>query len=512
MGGCMSGTAHMTRRLLITLLLAVLTPCMVFGKNRNAIPDTQWHTIVDQTVAGAMHDWKAPGVAIAIVHDGRVIVLKGYGVQGIGQDTAITPDTLFPIASCTKAFTSALLAQLVDQRKLQWDDPVRKHAPSFRLSDPHADALVTVRDIVSHRTGVAGHDLLWYRAPWDLNETVRRTLRLPLEAPFRVGYRYSSTMYLVAGRIAENRGDAPWEQLIRERFCEPLGMKSVTFSTAETAPIVDQARGHRRAEDGTIVAMPAYEDRGPNPSGSIRASVRDLAAWMTFHLSDGLAPDGTRLVSAANLRETRTPQTIMKLGAAAEAVYPVSNQISYGMGWVLYDYHGHGIAAHGGMIDGFRTQITLIPKARLGIAVINNLHQSMMNAAMTNTILDRVLDLPTRDWNQHYLGIEQAERNEKRAAREQQKAARNPDQPPSLPLTGYVGRYEHPAYGTGTVSLSENQLLWTWSSFRCSLRHHHGDVFEIQGGYFDGDLISFQVVGRRAVRVQAVERMVFIRQ
>ncbi|MCZ2341908.1 MAG: serine hydrolase [Bacteroidales bacterium] len=501
----------MTQPVLVALCLCLLAPVTSWGREPVPLPDSQWPGIAEQVVARSLRDWKAPGVAIVIVQGDRTIVLKGLGVRSLGQDAPITPDTMFPIASCTKAFTSALLARLVDQRKLQWDDPVRKHAPTFRLSDPHADALVTVRDIVSHRTGVAGHDLLWYRAPWDLNETVRRTLRLPLEAPFRAGYRYSSTMFLVAGRIAENRGEAHWDQLIREQFCEPLGMKSVVFSTAEMATIADQAHGHRRASDGTIVAMPAYEDRGPNPSGSIRASVRDLAAWLKFHLSGGLAPDGTRLVSEANLLETRTPQTIMKLGAAAQAVYPVSNQISYGMGWVLYDYHGYGVTAHGGMIDCFRTQITLVPRAHIGIAVVNNLHQSMMNAAITNTILDRILDLPTRDWNRHYLGIEQAERDEKRHARERQDAARNPDQPPSLPLTAYTGSYEHPAYGTGTVSLSDNQLIWKWSSFRCPLRHHHGDVFEVEGGYCDGDLITFQVIGRRAVRVQAVEQMIFTR-
>lgn len=502
----------MTRFRFVLLFTGLLTTSPVPGNDSKPLPTNQWSVTVDQTVSQAMRGWKAPGVAIAVVHADRTIVLKGFGLRNIEREDTVSPDTRFPIASCTKAFTSALLACLVDQHKLRWEDPVRKHAPSFRLSDPNADALVTIRDIVSHRSGVGNHDFLWYRAPWDLNETVRRTLRLPLDAPFRAGYRYSSTMFIVAGRVAENRGDATWEEQLREQFCKPLGMNGMVFSTAETEAITDRAFGHRRTPGGEIVTMPPYIDRGPNPSGSIRASARDLAAWMKFHLSGGLAPDGTRLVSEANLVETRTAQTIMKLGASGEAVYPVSNQISYGMGWVVYDYHGHGIAAHGGMIDGIRTQITLVPKARLGIAVMCNLDRTLMNAAMTNTILDRVLDLPTRDWNQHFMGVEKSEEDAKRTAREQQDAARDPQNAPSASLAAYKGRYEHPAYGVGTVSLVENQLIWEWSNFRCPLRHHHGDVFEINGGYFDGDLIPFQVLGGRVMRLQAVEQMIFTRQ
>ena len=339
-------------------LTAVLVHCL-FQTSAFAEPPNSalWAGIANKIVADARSEWRIPGLAVAIVHDGKTVLLRGYGTRGTTDDTAMSPDTLFPLASCSKAFTSTLLAMLVSDGKIDWDDPVRKHVPTFRLSDPSADALVTVRDIVSHRTGVAGHDLLWYCAPWDLNETVRRTLRLPLEAPFRGGYRYSSTMFVVAGKVAANRGRASWDRLVRDRITTPLGMTGVRLSSTEARAVVNRAGGHRKTADGEIVPVPRYEDREPNPSGSVRATARDLAAWMKFHLSDGLGPDGTRLVAADALTETKTAQTIMRLGETGRAVYPESRQLCYGMGWVVHDYRGKLVVAHGGMIDGFRAKL-----------------------------------------------------------------------------------------------------------------------------------------------------------
>ena len=223
-------------------------------------------------------------------------------------------------------------------------------------------------------------------------------------------------MFVVAGKVAANRGRAPWDRLVRDRITDPLGMTGVRLSSAEARKVDDRAKGHRKTADGKVVSMPRYEDRQPNPSGSVRATARDLAAWMKFHLSDGLGPDGTRLVAADALTETKTAQTIMRLGETGRAVYPESRQLCYGMGWVVHDYRGKLVVAHGGMIDGYRTQITLVPDARLGIAVLNNLDKTMANAAITNTLVDRLLGLPGKDWHAHYQGVERAERDDKQAA------------------------------------------------------------------------------------------------
>src|SRR5262249_27081546 len=152
------------------------------------------------------------------------LLLKGFGVRERGRAEPITPDTVFPLASCSKAFTTTLLAMLVDDGVMDWDDPVRKHLPGFKLPDANADALLTIRDLLCHRSGIGGHDLLWYHAPWNIDETLKRAQLLPLDYPFRAGFKYSSIPFLAAGRAIEKRTGKKWEDLVRTRICEPLQM------------------------------------------------------------------------------------------------------------------------------------------------------------------------------------------------------------------------------------------------------------------------------------------------
>ena len=445
--------------------------------------------VVEKLTADALKRWQVPGLAVVVVHAGRPVVVKGFGTKRVGADDPVTADTLFPLGSCTKAFTSALAAGLVDDGRLGWDDPVRKHLPDFHLSDPHADALVTVRDLLSHRTGIAGHDLLWYRAPWGQDEVIRRTSKLPLEYPFRGGYHYTSLGYIAAGKALTPRAGKPWDELVRERLTGRLGMTGVKF----TSPEASKAAGHRRSADGSPEAMSGYDLSVPNPAGSVFVTPRDLVTWLRFHLSGGLGPDGQRVVSAVNLGETKTPQTVMRMTPEMRATYPATRQASYAMGWVVYDHRGESVVAHGGKIDGFRAQVTLLPERGLGIALVNNLHDTKMNIALTNALIDHALGLPPRDWNEHYLNVERDERAEKRREVEARDRARKPGTTPTLPSAGYAGRYEDAAYGVGTVTADGGRLVWEWSGFRCPLEHYQDDVFRVMDGYFADGLVEFAV-------------------
>jgi CubicO group peptidase (beta-lactamase class C family) len=460
--------------------------------------------VVDRLAADALSRWNAPGLAVVVVSGDGPTVAKGFGTKRHGTDDPITANTLFPLGSCTKAFTSALIARLAADGRLNWDDPVRKHLSDFHLSDPNADGLVTLRDLLTHRTGIEGHDLLWYRAPWDQDEVIRRTGKLPLTLPFRGAYHYTSLGYIAAGKAVALRAGRPWEELMRDRLTGPLGMTGAAFSTPEAAKAKDLASGHRRGPDGKPEPMPEYELPVPNPAGSLFATPRDLVGWLRFHLSGGLGPDGKRLVSAANLAETVTPHTIMRMTPEMRATYPATRQASYAMGWVVYDHRGELAIAHGGKIDGFRAQITLLPERKLGIALLNNLHDTKMNIALTNAIIDHALGLPPRDWNQHYLRVERDERDVKKAEIEARNRVRKPNTRPSLPLDSYVGRYEDAAYGTGTVKADGGRLVWEWSSFCCPLEHYQDDVFRITDGYFADALVEFAVNGGAATAVRTM--------
>ncbi|MFO0848615.1 MAG: serine hydrolase [Gemmataceae bacterium] len=448
---------------------------------------------IDRAATAAMARWQVPGVAVVVVRGGETAHLKGYGVKDSGGGGAVTPDTLFPIASCTKAFTAAVVAGLVDDGKVGWDDPVRTHLPGFRLADPAADAAVTVRDLLSHRTGVGEHDLVWYKAPWGVDEVLRRVPHLPPTGRFRADYQYSSIMVMAAGRAAAVAAGEPWDRLLRRRVCEPIGMRTVALTSAEAERYTDRAAGHRRTKGGGAEGMPAYPMPEPNPAGSVHTTARDLAAWLRFHLADGKVGD-KQVVSAANLRETRKPHTPMPLSdPGIGPVYPDTTRADYALGWVAYDYRGVNVVAHGGMIDGFRAIMVLLPDHAVGFAILCNLDRTKMPVALANTLIDRFLGLAPKDWDAYFQKLEADEAAGRAARLAARDAARTPGTTPTLPLDRYAGEYADPGYGPSRVSAEGGKLVWAWSSYRCELEHYHRDVFRISGGQFADDLVEFRV-------------------
>jgi len=445
---------------------------------------------IRKSIEATRVEWRVPGLAAVIVKDGRVVHLAGYGTKTLGRDDPVTPDTIFPLASCTKGFTSALMASFVESGDVGWDDPVRKHLPTFRLADPDADKLVALRDLLTHRSGLGGHDLLWYRAPWDAEEVLRRTAKLPLTAPFRGGFQYSSLPFTAAGKAIENRTGSGYAELVRARITAPLGMKSVAFTTAEAKKNPDRAAGHE-LRLGKPVPMAEYDAREADAAGSMYASIRDLGTWVQFHLNKGKF-DGKQLIAAKQLAETKQPHTPMRKEGLVAAIYPDSHQVSYAMGWVVYDHRGKLVVAHGGIIDGFRVQITLLPEENLGFATLNNLHETKMNIALTNALIDRLLGLEPKDWTAYYRGLDRAEADEKLKAKQKRDRARNPKIAPTASLDAHTGEYEHPAYGVGRVKRDGGQLIWEWSSFRVPFEHWQADQFRATSGFFDDEIFQFQ--------------------
>lgn len=453
----------------------------------------------------ARQKWASPGLAVVVVQPEVEPLVLGLGSCEVGQNNPITPETLFPIASCTKAFTSSLLARLVDEGCLTWTDRVQSHFPEFKLSDPDVTRQLTVEDLLAHRCGLAGHDFLWYRAPWSIEESLKKVAFVPLEARFREQYHYSSLPVMAAGRVAERITGRSWPELIREKLAKPLELEPITFTSAESARMVNRASGHRKTRVGTIEPMPAYPLREANPAGSISLTPKSLANWLRFHLSDGRSPSGERVVSAKNLQHTRQAMIAMPKDAVIGPLYPESKEIHYGLGWVKFDYQGLTVYAHGGAIDGFRCQLTFVPEKQLGLALLNNLHESKLNIALTYALLDRALgrrDAP--DWLDHFKKLEDSEAKQKTewlAARNRQRVANSR---PSLPLISYVGDYTHPAYGTSSITLKDGSLQWSWSSFSSPLEHYQFDVFRIQTGYFEDQLIEFGGQAGQVQRLAAV--------
>jgi CubicO group peptidase (beta-lactamase class C family) len=486
-------------RLYCLALLFLLGSCITLRANE---PARLTQPQVDRLVAQAMKQWSAPGLAIAVVQLPDPSIVKGYGIRQLLKPELVTTETLFPIASCTKSFTSSLFAQLVDEGKIGWDEPVQKHWPEFAWSDRHVSALTTVRDLLSHRSGIAGHDLLWYRAPWDLEEVIRRTQKLPVEGQFRQTYHYSSLPVIAAGKLAEKVAKKPWDELIRTKLAEPLGLEPITFTTAEMHKVSNRAMGHVRNANGEVELMPEYILREPNPAGSIGLSVSGLAKWLSFQLQNGMA--GRQIVTEKNLLQTRTSHVFMPRDDIIGPLYPLSKQVSYCMGWVQFDYRGVLVYAHGGIIDGFRCQLTLIPERKLGIAIVNNLHESKLNIALTYALIDEVFAAKGTNWFDMFWKAEQAERLAKREALRIRDQQRRLGTSPSLPLSQYTGEFTNPGYGTSTVTLKNDKLTWKWSSFTSELEHYQFDLFRIKEGYFADQLVEFGGVSGKVSGLFAV--------
>jgi CubicO group peptidase (beta-lactamase class C family) len=458
---------------------------------------------IDAVVRDALKAWRVPGVAVAVVRDDQVVYLKGHGLREIGADRPVTPDTVFPLASCTKGFTTTLLAMLVDDGKLRWDDSVRKHLDWFHLADPLADRDVTLRDLVTHRTGLRGHEMLWYRSPWAPEEAVRRVGLLPLDKPFRTAFQYQSTMFTAAGLAAGAAANSSWADLVRRRILDPLEMTGASLTTTDAEKAPDQATPHRIGHDGKVEVMSWYPQESPDPAGSLNASARDLTRWLRFQLAEGRY-NGRRLVSADALRETHTPQVALPIDGIDRDLNPDTNLMSYGMGWLIQDYRGKLLLSHAGAIDGFRAAILLLPKERLGIALLYNLHQSRLNLALGNSLIDLFLDLPRKDWNAYFQGVVKKEQAAARARVEKRLAQRRPNTKPSRELAAYLGNYEHPAYGKARITLEQGSLVLRWGRFRCEMEHFHYDTFTLKDEYLDGVPVTFTLGTDGAVAALSV--------
>lgn len=440
---------------------------------------------VESLVQEAVKAWQVPGAAVVVVRGDEVVYLKGTGVRELGSDKPVTPDTLFAIASTSKAFTAMAIAMQVSEGKMGWDDRVSKYIEFFHLSDPLADRNLTLRDLVTHRTGLSRHDFLWYGSDSDREEILRRIGRVKLDKPFRSTYQYQNIMFLAAGYAVGKATNSSWEDVVRQRIFNPLGMKGANFSSTVAAKAADHATPHLK-KTGKVEAISWRNIDNVGPAGSINAGVRDLSKWLRFQLGDGTF-EGKRLITAAKLAETHAPQMVIPLDGTTgvtsftREMNPETNVMNYGLGWIIQDYRGQLMLSHGGSIDGFRAQVALLPKQKIGMAILSNRGLTHMPEALRNDLVDQFLGAPKKDWNAHYLASEKKAEAARRAREKAHDAKRQPGTKPSRELAAYAGTYDEPAYGKIEVYEENGALLMKWHTFTINLDHFHFDTFTTKG-------------------------------
>jgi CubicO group peptidase (beta-lactamase class C family) len=446
---------------------------------------------VDAIAERALRGTGTPGAVVAVVTADGAAYVRGYGVREHGKDAPVTPRTLFPMASTTKAVTAAGAALLVGEGRLRWDDRVAKHLPEFRLSDPLADAAVTLRDLLCHRTGMPRHDMLWFRTGRGRAEVVRRFAHAAPNTGFRERYQYNNIGYLAAGEAcARAAGHADYDDFVRARLTGPLGMTGVVSRFPEQEAHSERASGHRvtppagRRRRPTVVPQPWRDYDNVGGAGCLCGTGEDFAAWLRFQLSGGLAPDGSRLVDAAALRETHTPQVVEPaMDEEGRRLYPETTQRAYAMGWSVFDYRGgHRVLSHAGAQNGFRHRSALAPDAGVGVFVAVSA-LTFAPEVVRNGVLDLLLGLPERDWLGAYNEL-QAKAAARAAQRPKADAAkRHKGTRPSRAAGAYAGTYEHAAYGAVTVTEDAARLRLGCANFEpAPLTHRHYDTFRTDGG------------------------------
>ncbi len=419
---------------------------------------------VDQVVERARQAFDVPGIAVAIVKDGNVVLSKGYGVRKAGSTEPVTAQSLFRIASNTKAFTTAALAMLVDERKLRWDDPVIQHMPAFQLYDPYVTREMTIRDLLTHRSGLGlGAGDLMIFPPGDLgrDDVIQRLRFIKPVTSFRSAYAYDNLLYIVAGQLIPAVTGKSWDDFVRDRIFTPLGMTNTFTAVSALRNGKDVATPHNKLS-GKLEALPQEDMDSSAPAGAIITCVADLARWLTLQLGNGTAGK-TKLFSAAQSKEMWSPQTILPIAdlpkdtpAVFAAVKP--NFLTYGLGWEIRDYRGARIVGHNGALSGYVSRTTLVPELKLGIVILTNQESTAAHTAIANTIVDHYLNAPAADWVRAYTERVKGREGDASNVVQQAAAKRNPNTKPSLPLASYAGRYRDAWYGDVRIEEHNGKL------------------------------------------------------
>ncbi len=433
----------------------------------------------DDFMAKAMAEFKVPGAAVAVIKDGKIILSKGYGYRNVERKLPVTGATIFPIASITKSFTVTALGTLADQGRLDWDKPVREYLQGFRMHDPVATEQLTTRDMVTHRSGMPRHDLVWYSSSFTRQQLVERLRYLELNKPIRSTFQYNNLMFMTAGYVGERISGLTWENLVRQRVLEPLGMINTKFSSEEARKTPDYAFPYRKNRKTEIVSGIEFARWGDvGPAGAINSSIDDMAKYLQMHVNKG-SLEGKQVLGKNNADQMQSPQMVIQ----GTPLFSEQSETSYGMGLFIETYRGHKHVNHGGNLDGFSLQLSFLPNDGIGVVVLTNLDGTPLRDLVPYYVYDRLLGLESIDWVQRFREIERKGRDQELTADKKGYTGRKTGTHPTHDLTEYAGEFEHPGYGTMAIRVDSaaggQKLVMKLNDVERPLEHFHYDTFQV---------------------------------
>jgi len=451
---------------LCAALVAVTAPAA--GQDTSSITAAELAAF-DAYVTQAVKDWNLAGLAIALVHEDSTIFARGYGVIEVGKSAPVTEHTRFAVGSTTKAMTTAALALLVDEGKLRWDDRVIDHLPQLRLHDPYATRELTVRDLLTHRSGLPGTDLFWTRLDYDLDEMLYRLRFVEPVSPFRTTWNYQNVVYAIGGALVEELSGMRWHDFVRTRIFAPLGMNESEPLDAGIIEKPNVAVPHDATND-SLHTVPKRTTDAVASVGSVWSSVSDMAKWMRFML-DSARVDGRPLIQPETFREIVAPQIRAPLAIYGSLALVKPTLLTYALGWFVHDFDGDIVWMHTGSINGMSALVGLLPNRRFGVVVLINRDHAEVRHALMYRAFDLAGGNPERDWSRDVLALQES-------GQRPTASARPAVTPPSLPLERYAGTYRHGAYGTLLVRLEAGQLRAQFESNPAfALEHRDFETF-----------------------------------
>ncbi|MES2627658.1 MAG: serine hydrolase [Bacteroidota bacterium] len=442
---------------------------------------------IDKELQQVLKDQQMAGFSVAVVQGDKVIYSKGFGYRDLENKKPVTSNTLFGIGSCTKSFTCGMIGQLEKEGLLKLDNPARSYLPSLTFKHDYLNTGVTVRDMMCHRTGLARFDFSWY-----IFNSVNRDSLLdrvkymePNEA-LRSKWQYNNFMFLAQGMIAEKLTGKTWEQNIKERFFDPLGMERANTSITALAADADASFPYKTDIDGNIEKTEFYNISGMGPAGSINASANDMAKWLSLWIMGGKYK-GNELLPSGFVSQAITSQSVIAGGFPVKEVPDVQFS-NYGFGWMLHSYRGHYLVEHGGNIDGFSAMSAFYPTDSIGIVILTNQDGSLATRTIRNLLSDRLLGLSHVAWDEKAKTAISEEHAAIRKAMSAVDSVQVKDTKPSHALAAYSGWYSNPAYGEMNIVAYNDSLFITVGNDRGWLKHYHYDVFTMKNIAKDGSV------------------------
>lgn len=457
--------------------LLLLLSCSFSFAQKKAVTPADPFAGLDTAFQRVLKDRNAVGFAVAVVKKDKIIYAKGFGYRDNEKKLSVTPNTLFAIGSCTKAFTASLLGLLNKDGKVDFDKSPREYLPELEFYNNELNNEITVRDMMCHRTGLPRHDYSWYLFNTSSRDSLLRRIKyMEPTASVRQIFQYNNFMFLLQGMITEKLTGKSWEENVKEKIFTPLGMNNSNFSVHTLEKSDDASLGYTIVKDSIIKKTDYYDIDAMGPAGAINSSVNEMSNWVITWINGGKF-NGKEILPTNYVTQAMSSQMVVAPGFPDKEI-PDAHFSNYGFGWFLISYRGHYRVEHGGNIDGFSASTSFFPTDSIGIIVLSNQNNSLLPGIIRNMIADRLLGLKKIDWNAR---ADSALAKAKAAAKEAEKTAvsnKKTGTKPSHPIADYTGLYNNPGYGIIEVFLKNDSLFAHIPNGDLWLRHYHYDVFE----------------------------------